>query len=168
MGVGLVNRLKRIMATAIWGARLTISGELIIVRDNFMPLEQEMIAELALAEPMEDLQRLCPQIKIEKTMGLADYTVKIFAVEGRIPLGDICEHLRDLLTDFAQRVYENQEFGLRMNVTGNIQDADQIREFRFLNKRDCVSYKIVSTEKREGRMCSLRRQLVNKLEESLT
>ena len=129
-----------------------------------MPLEQKMVDNLDLEDSLKNLQQLCPKIQIKKVMGLADYTVKIFAEGCSIPIGDICEPLRECLTDFARRVYENDEFSLRLNVTGSVQDAEQIMEIRFLNKGVCVSYKIVSSEKRVGRICSLRRSLVSKIE----
>ena len=73
-------------------------------------------------------------------------------------MGDVCGALQEALEKFADGVYDSN-LSLRVNVLGKLRAMGEEREFRFLNKREMISYKITAEEEKSFPLGHVRRRL---------
>ena len=160
---GLKRKLQQKLAAVVAGSRLTLAGEVVVMRDGMAPMDAETVTALGLTDVLEGMRDICPDMQVRVANGLSDVTLKLFVCDGMVDAAAFYEHTRALLEACAERVCAEEEMSVRINVTGTLQHLGESEEFRFLNKRDIVSYKVTERDKGFVFLGGMREKITNKI-----
>ena len=141
-----LHGVKRRFAAALQGSRLTLSGELLVERQGMHSIDSADLDAMGIMEELAPLSDWFPSLRIKMVNGLCDVTIKFFLYEGPIYQVDFYTAIEQVLTHCAEKVYAQNGYTLRLNVTGTIHGLGKGESFRFLNKDRLVSHKIFDKE----------------------
>lgn len=148
--------MKEHLQAVVLDRKTTFRGELAIAKAEICTVTQEDLDSLKIGDELQQLKQVFPGLNIEVVTGVCDLTIKLFAYHLRVLADDMYQQLNDILSELAVKIYSAEEDGyqLRLDITGSLDCLGRQETFRFLNKREEVSYRITGETRR---FCPLRR-----------
>lgn len=155
-------RIANSFFASLRGERLTFGGELIVSRTGMGQIDRSEVANMGIMPKMQELNGIFPDVSLQVVDGLCDVTLKFFLYDTPVAGRGFYQKMQDVFRQCAILVYEADRYSLRLNVIGEYQSLGQIEAFRFLNKRDVISYKVLTGKAGFCPLKSLRSRLAAK------
>lgn len=136
---------------------LTLSGEILVTpilsTDN---CEINMYDAHILEQMLQDMRTKYPFLQIKYVKGLVEHGINFFCHEERLLQNDFLDCFQEDLCKVVASILKNKKLCVRVNVFGTYETIGLIQEYRYLNKKDDVRYKITD-EKIKGKTAQFMR-----------
>ena len=127
--------------------KVTLSGELLIKNiDSTQLLVLNDENRIAIEKCVSILKMKLPFFQIEKVESMAETTIKIFAYNVYISENAFLEKLRVILLECIEEILKHEIFTVSLSVFGTYHDTKEKVDFRYLNKKSYVEYKLTQKE----------------------
>jgi hypothetical protein len=140
--------------------KITLSSELTISSKNSNEIISTSQIEMELLnEKLNELKSCYPMMQTEIKNSMYGITLKIATYSRNFISQNFYENFAEFLRDLIKTILINERLYVRLNVLGTIENSSQIEHFRYLNKDEQVSYKIVQTETKTNFIGKIKQKL---------
>jgi hypothetical protein len=140
--------------------KITLSSELTISsKDSSKIISISQIEAELLNEKLNELKSCYPMLQTEMKNSMYGIILKISTCGRKVIGQNFYENYAEFLRGLIKIILADERLYVRLNVVGQIENCVQIEHFRYLNKDEQVSYKIIQTETKTNFIRKLKQKL---------